>query len=127
MGQYLVDTNIISKYLSNALPEKGLVLIDSLFDDIPQISIISEIEILCWEVDLEIERQLQLFIQDCKILNIDSEIVKQCVQIRRERKTKTPDAIIAATALVHQLTLVTENERDFLKIKGLKILNPMKI
>ncbi|WP_425270981.1 hypothetical protein [Mucilaginibacter endophyticus] len=32
--------------------------------------------------------------------------------------------MIAATALVHDLTLVTRNIKDFDKISGLKIVNP---
>jgi len=40
---------------------------------------------------------------------------------------KTPDAIIAATALAYDLTLTTNNEKDFSHIKGLKIVNPYKV
>jgi len=40
---------------------------------------------------------------------------------------KTPDAIIAATAMSHGLTLVTNNERDFTNIKGLNVINPYEI
>ncbi len=38
-----------------------------------------------------------------------------------------PDAIIAATALAQGLTLITNNEKDFNNIKGLKIVNPFKV
>ena len=37
---------------------------------------------------------------------------------------KLPDAIIAATAMVYNLILVTHNVDDFRKIRGLKTLNP---
>lgn len=40
---------------------------------------------------------------------------------------KTPDAIIAGTALTFNYTLITNNEKDFASIKGLKIINPYKI
>jgi len=49
------------------------------------------------------------------------------VNIRRNKKVKTPDAIIAATALAHGFTLITNNEKDFNSIKGLKIVNPFKV
>ena len=39
-------------------------------------------------------------------------------------KIKLPDAIIAATALVHNLTLLTRNEKDFSKISNVEITNP---
>ncbi|WP_370688565.1 hypothetical protein [Moraxella nasibovis] len=34
-------------------------------------------------------------------------------EIRRQKRTKTPDAIIGATALLHHLTLATRNVGDF--------------
>ena len=52
--------------------------------------------------------------------------IAQCVNIRKGKKIKTPDAIIAATALAYSFTLITNNEKDFAKIKGLKIINPRK-
>jgi len=48
------------------------------------------------------------------------------VKIRRGKKIKTPDAIIAATAIVHNLTLIT-GDGDFNNIKGLSIVNPNSI
>jgi predicted nucleic acid-binding protein len=37
---------------------------------------------------------------------------------------KLPDAIIAATALVYELTIITRNTKDFEKIEGLNVINP---
>ena len=36
--------------------------------------------------------------------------------MRQQYKTKTPDAIIAATALVHGLTVITRNTEDFMRL-----------
>jgi predicted nucleic acid-binding protein len=49
--------------------------------------------------------------------------VFQCVKIRRNKKIKTPDAIIAATAIVHNLTLIT-SDTDFNNIENLHLINP---
>jgi len=46
-----------------------------------------------------------------------------CVEIRRTRKIKTPDAIIAATAIVNDFTLLT-SDSDFDHIPNLKVINP---
>jgi predicted nucleic acid-binding protein len=35
-----------------------------------------------------------------------------------------PDAIIAASALIHNLTLLTRNDSDFKKIPNINIINP---
>ena len=51
----------------------------------------------------------------------------QCVKVRKGKKIKTPDAIIAATALANGYTLITNNITDFKNIPGLKIPNPFTI
>ena len=127
MGQYLIDTNSISDYLSASLPEGGLSLIDSVINTIPKISIITQIELLCWNTDDETLQKVKDFISDCIILNISTDVISACVRIRRGKKIKTPDAIIAATALVYNFKLITNNEKDIANIKGLIILNPYKV
>ena len=46
------------------------------------------------------------------------------IALRQQRKMGLADAIVAATALVHNLTLVTRNEEDFRHVTGLLLLNP---
>ncbi|HTN08300.1 PIN domain-containing protein [Agriterribacter sp.] len=50
-------------------------------------------------------------------------MVAQCVKIRRNKKVKMPDAIIAATAIIYNLTLIT-SDNDFNNIDELKIFAP---
>ena len=56
---------------------------------------------------------------------LTKDIETQTIIIRKSNKIKLPDAIIAATALVHNLTLVTHDIDDFRSIQGLRILNPI--
>jgi len=93
MEQYLIDTNIISDYFSASLPAKGLQFIDSVIDDIPNISVISQIELLCWKTDIDIEQGVKNFIADSIILDITPDVITHCVNIRRDKKVKIPDAI----------------------------------
>jgi predicted nucleic acid-binding protein len=58
---------------------------------------------------------------------ITDDIVDKTVELTRKYKIKTPDAIIAATAITKQLTLITDNDRNFLNIKDLRVINPNKI
>ncbi|MGI4022622.1 MAG: PIN domain-containing protein [Janthinobacterium lividum] len=51
-------------------------------------------------------------------------VVKQVIELRQNHKIKTPDAIIAATALVHDLILISRNVSDFKTIYGLQTVNP---
>ena len=57
-------------------------------------------------------------------LYVTEDVEKQTILIRKSYKIKLPDAIIAATAIKYDLTLVTQNISDFNKIVGLKILSP---
>jgi predicted nucleic acid-binding protein len=127
MEQYLIDTNVVSDYFSASLPVNGLQFMDSVIDAIPNFSVITQIELLCWKTDTKKEQQIKDFISDSAIIDINPTIIMHCVNIRRNKKVKTPDAIIAATALSQGFTLITNNEKDFNKIEGLKTINPFKL
>lgn len=127
MGKYLIDTNVVSGYLSFSFENTGMSLLDDAIDAIPNISVITQIELLCWDTDSTTQQYVKNFIADSNVLGITPEVINQCVKIRKGRKIKTPDAIIAATALAYGYTVITNNEKDFSNIKGLKILNPHKI
>jgi predicted nucleic acid-binding protein len=127
MEQYLIDTNIVSGYFSSSFSKTGLDWMDKVIDDVPNISIITQIELLCWQTDIVTEVNIKEFIDDSKIWNITDEVLNQCVSIRRKKKIKTPDAIIAATALVNGFIIITNNEKDFRNIKGLKLINPFQL
>lgn len=127
MDQYLTDTNVVSNYFSNSFSETVMKFIDNVIDSIPNLSVITQIELLCWKTESETEKKVNDFINDSLILEISSEVINNCVNIRKNRKIKTPDAIIAATALTYNYTLLTTNEKDFINIKGLKIINPYKL
>ncbi len=61
---------------------------------------------------------------DAKVFDLTNNIVDASIEIRKNNKTKLPDAIIAATALVNDLCLITRNISDFKNIDGLELLNP---
>lgn len=127
MEQYLIDTNVISDYFSASLPESGLLFMDSVIDAVPNLSVISQIELLCWKTDAAKEEQIKDFIADSTIFDIIPDVITHCVNLRRNKTIKTPETIIADTALAHSFTIITNNEKDFKNIKGLKIVNPFKL
>jgi predicted nucleic acid-binding protein len=127
MGQYLIDTNTASNLLQAKLPEKGIVLMRTIVDAVPNLSVITKIELLSYKTSDQTESLIKDFISDSNVIALDDEITDVCIDIRRKKNIKTPDAIIAATAIVYNYTLVTGNEKDFANIKGLKIVNPHKL
>jgi len=58
-----------------------------------------------------------------RILPVNMQIAMQWAQISAVRTLPTIDTLLAATAIVHDLTLVTRNTKDFTDT-GVKILNP---
>lgn len=124
MGSYLLDTNIVSGYLSLLIPEPGLDFIDGIVDSTPCLSVITQIELLSWQTEKSVERKVREFIDDSDIYTLDEGVISECVRLRRKYKIKTPDALIAATAIFHKLTLVTNNTKDFSNIKALKVIDP---
>lgn len=54
-------------------------------------------------------------------LPVDRAVAERAGRIRRESGVRLPDALIAATALEHRLQLATRNQRDFAKVRGLRI------
>lgn len=127
MGQFLIDNNVISNFFSGLFTEKGMNFIAEVLDQTPIISVITEIEALSWiNPDKSKEQIVKAFVQDATILSLTPAVVAQCINIRRSQKIKTPDAIMAATAIVHNLTLIT-SDSDFNKINGLQVIDPSKI
>jgi predicted nucleic acid-binding protein len=81
--------------------------------------------LLCWKTATEKELQvLQNFIYDSLVIELEQPIKLKASDIRRNHKIKLPDAIIAATALVYNLTLLTRNISDFEGINEIKLIDP---
>ena len=68
---------------------------------------------------------MRKFMDTLTILSITESIVDQAVALRRQHNIKTPDAVIAATALVHRLPLATNNLKHFNRVEGLEVVNPL--
>lgn len=124
--KYLWDSNTAIYFLQKQFPLAAENLIEDLLaESLPAISAITEIELLCWKTTSDADLQLLTdFINDVTIFELENAIKLKTAEIRKTSRIKLPDAIIAATALVHDLILVTRNVRDFDKISGLKVLNP---
>ncbi len=121
MGQeYLIDTNVIIDFFTSKFSGKNQKFVADIIDNNICISIISQIELLSLP---NVNPVIENFVEECYIFELNSVIVNKTIEIHRKKKIKIPDAIIAATAVVHNRILITANTQDFDNIKGLKILN----
>ena len=127
--KYLWDSNTVIYFLQQQFPLSAEKFIDDLLKEAPPcISAITEIELLCWQTpSLNDQAILNNFIKDALIIELEEPIKLKTAELRKTHKIKLPDAIIAATAIVYEFTLITRNLRDFKKIDGLKIINAWDI
>ncbi|HAQ18321.1 MAG TPA: hypothetical protein DCR40_03705 [Prolixibacteraceae bacterium] len=125
--QYLIDTNAIIDYLGKKLPTTGMELMNRVVDNVPNVSVISKIEVLGFNTSDQHYQLLSNFMNDATILDLTSSVVDVCIDVRKKHKTKLPDAIIAATTLVYDMVLITRNISDFKNIHGLNLINPYSL
>ena len=71
------------------------------------------------------ERRIRRLLEPMVGIPVDAAIAERAGRLRRGTSRRLPDALIAATALEHRLTLVTRNVRDFEGIRGLKMRVPV--
>jgi predicted nucleic acid-binding protein len=125
--EYLIDTNSVIDYLANKLTPSGMNFLNNVIDAVPNISIITRIEVLGFNAPDKHYRTLTNFMDDSIILNLDNTTAAKSIEIRKVHKIKLPDTIIAATAVVHNFTLITRNISDFRNIEGLRVISPYEL
>lgn len=59
-----------------------------------------------------------------RIIPINNAIGLKCAELHIPNPRPAFDSLIVATALVHNLILVSDNTKDFVGIEGLRIINP---
>jgi len=120
--RYLIDTNVIIDNFGNKLPEKAKILLYSI-DLI--VSAVTKIEVLGWiNATKEQLQPLYDFMEITNILPINEAVIEKTITIRQTKKIALGDAIIAATALVYDLVLISRNASDFKNIDGLQVIDP---
>jgi predicted nucleic acid-binding protein len=113
----LVDTNLIILGISGNLEVRELLEGRTIF-----ISVVTEIELLSIPFTHPAdERLMKDFISNCFVIELDSEIKYNTIQLRKKQKVKLPDAIIAASSITKKLTLFTA-DKGFSKIKDLNLV-----
>lgn len=87
------------------------------------VSVITEAELLQLPGLSEIEQfRIEDILSVCTIIPITSLIARKAAALGRTRRGKLPDLLIAATAILYDVPLVTKNIRDFKNIPQLKVI-----
>ena len=88
------------------------------------VSVATELELLSYPgLTEEDMTEIQQLLTSVVIFPLESRLVQLAGTLRRQYHLKTPDSVVAATALLTRTTLVTRNIRDFQGIDGLSLLS----
>ena len=135
---YLLDTNVVSelrKWGTRKADSNVVAWADSVPASVQFLSVISVLEIETGVLLAErrdsaqgsvLRSWLDLRVMTAfadRILPIDTAVVRRCARLHVPDRRPDRDALIAATALVHDLTVVTRNVSDFAPT-GVGIVNP---
>jgi predicted nucleic acid-binding protein len=119
---FLIDTDVLIDI------SRGNNAAADFVDDLNDIFIarISAMELIIGARDRRDQKVIERFISLLQLIEL-SEVVGQEAYAQAKRYSKSPgltvaDALIAATATTHDLTLVSRNEKHFRPIKGLRFL-----
>ena len=125
MDSFLLDTNAVLDFLKGE--EKIIIVFQTKIKDKPRfVSEITRMELLGYpDISSDEEAIINQFLSLVEILPCDEIVVNRVIKLRRmSKKLKLPDAIIAATAIEYQLTLVSRDKVFNLSLSQLPLINP---
>lgn len=134
--RYLLDTMVVSEPMKNRPDPAVLTWLRAVANEELFLSVLSVGEIVRGIRKIEVVEQmparryragLQTIIDDFgeRIVPIGLDIMRRWGDLSFRLKHTNPDLLIAATALVHDLTIVTRNARHF-EPTGAKLFNPYR-
>jgi len=120
----LADTNLI---IYATRPDYAVVA-NWLLQSAPACSAITRVEALGYHRLSDIEhRAIETIFACLRLIYPTADTFERAIRLRRQRKMSLGDALIAATAMEHGLTLATANTDDFRWIDGLRLVNPVML
>ncbi|HVW53510.1 MAG TPA: type II toxin-antitoxin system VapC family toxin [Trinickia sp.] len=137
---YLVDTNVISEVRKRERADKGVLAFfrNATQEDVDlYLSVVtigelrSGVEIIRHRGDKPQATRLENWLSGVlrefghNVLTVDEEVGQLWGRLRVPHSQHPLDKLIAATALIHDLTVVTRNVDDF-TTTGARVLNPFK-
>jgi len=123
---FLLDSNPIIYYLNQELPPEGKAFVDRLLLDGVACSVITRLEVLGTRMLPDQRARAESLLSLFREVPIDDSTIQQAIALRSVTRIKSIDALIAATALLHDLTLITRNSKDFVAIAGLSLIDPFQ-
>ena len=122
--KYLLDTNVWIDAIAGRLPADTFLRF-AVQAEWAGYSAITRLELFGFpNLTKPEEEKLSELLKYFMEAGIDSRTIDRAITIRNGGRIKVPDAIIAATAILFECSLVTRNTDDFKGIGGLNVVNP---
>lgn len=122
--RYLVDSNIWI-YAASGAPLAIAFLDQAVAAEWSGYSAISRLEVFGYpSLQPDDASKLDSLLQCFTEVDIHRAVINRAITVRQSSPIKTPDAIVAATALLMNARLVTRNTADFRRVSGLELVNP---
>ena len=119
----LCDSTVIIDAINNVATAQEQLL--SIGSQNVLISVITEMEVLAGAINKEHQLKLEKKLKQYNILQIDNRISSKATELIKKYKLShgllIPDAIIAASCLIYDFELLTDNIKDFKFIDGLSL------
>ncbi|MBF0182722.1 MAG: type II toxin-antitoxin system VapC family toxin [Magnetococcales bacterium] len=123
----LLDTNVLIDYLSRLPDALFTRMVDRALVDGASVSIITTIELLGWRGHTDQSRlDARNLLRGMDEIPLSRTVADQVITLRGQLAIKLPDAIIAASALVEGVPLMTRNVADFKRVEGLRLIDPFE-
>src|SRR3989344_4994512 len=119
---YTLDTNAVIYYLSEDARVAAVITEARERQGILYVPTVVRLELLS-KSDITKDEYMAVtsFLAQCRLVHLDNAIADIAADVRRLYKIKTPDSIVAATALFTGSTLLTRNVRDFKRVADLRV------
>ena len=115
MGDVLVDSDVLIDHLRGARAFRAR-------QDNVSYSVITRCELFAGRgAD---DAKITILLAPFSEIAVDRDIAERAGRLRRNTGLRTPDALIAATALERGLTLITRNVSDFAGVRSLRLRQP---
>ena len=125
MGQgFLMDTNAVIDYCGGKLTAAAMQKMNQIADNGFYVSAVVKIEVPGFNGPTADMQKLEGLLSLANLLYLDDEVILKTISLRKIKKMMLGDAIIASTAIVHGLPLLSRNLKDFTTIQGLMVLDP---
>ena len=119
----LADSNLIIYAASGKFPD----LVEWFAENRPVVSAVTLVEVLGYhKLKAEEKEILENLFAELSVVYPSIEVFQKAIELRQRRNISVSDAVIAATAIFHNLTLATHNVSDFEWIGGLQVVDPIE-